>query len=436
MNTNADQLTRSIITTTTQMKIIRRIEVTPTTETISRFQSTLNQPFAGYPRLWTNQNSIPIALNLNRRSQKMVWFTTCLFISVGLLAVSVAIIGLVIAFRKDIDNDNENYIERYDLGDLYYGINILGPMNFPSKTHLSAANKILTQNYLSNQLRNHVGFRILSIDKVFVQDQSITNEQKQRSCSIFLIFQNIQIYFNGCSNCADERNSILRRSFFNLTAFRQPFHLLFNDHPTFIYICSAPNTVRFILPIRDDNPKLMYSTIKSSSSSLKTKKTISTTKISPTSSTTRFQRLIETTNSVSYFKSSIVSTIDYLSTITQFDTSQMQETSTVFLNEVQTSNYIEETTELPAYISTSIKQETTNDQQLRLSTESSITTEIYFPKTLPSMFQFLPFRPSMNTSTRFTRRPYNNSSTTIKINATQQTPLTQRRNRLRQKYLK
>ncbi|CAF4995866.1 unnamed protein product [Rotaria socialis] len=111
MNTNADQLTRSIITTTTQMKIIRRIEVTPTTETISRFQSTLNQPFAGYPRLWTNQNSIPIALNLNRRSQKMVWFTTCLFISVGLLAVSVAIIGLVIAFRKDIDNDNENYIE-------------------------------------------------------------------------------------------------------------------------------------------------------------------------------------------------------------------------------------------------------------------------------------------------------------------------------------
>ncbi|CAF4759705.1 unnamed protein product [Rotaria socialis] len=163
-----------------------------------------------------------------------------------------------------------------------------------------------------------------------------------------------------------------------------------------------------LLPIRDDNPKLMYSTIKSSSSSLKTKKTISTTKISPTSSTTRFQRLIETTNSVSYFKSSIVSTIDYLSTITQFDTSQMQETSTVFLNEVQTSNYIEETTELPAYISTSIKQETTNDQQLRLSTESSITTEIYFPKTLPSMFQFLPFRPSTNTSTRFTRRPYNN----------------------------
>ncbi|CAF3607373.1 unnamed protein product [Rotaria socialis] len=302
MNTNADQLTRSIITTTTQMKIIRRIEVTPTTETISRFQSTLNQPFAGYPRLWTNQNSIPIALNLNRRSQKMVWFTTCLFISVGLLAVSVVIIGLVIAFRKDIDNDNENYIE--------------------------------------------------------------------------------------------------------------------------------------ILPIRDDNPKLMYSTIKSSSSSLKTKKTISTTKISPTSSTTRFQRLIETTNSVSYFKSSIVSTIDYLSTITQFDTSQMQETSTVFLNEVQTSNYIEETTELPAYISTSIKQETTNDQQLRLSTESSITTEIYFPKTLPSVFQFLPFRPSTNTSTRFTRRPYNNSFTTIKINATQQTPLTQRRNRLRQKYLK
>ncbi|CAF4272616.1 unnamed protein product [Rotaria magnacalcarata] len=245
MNTNADQLTHSIITTTTQMKIMRRIEVTPTAETISRFQSTLNQSFTGYPRLWTNQNSIPIALNSNRRSLKILWFTACLFISVGLIAVSVAIIGLIIAFRQDIDNVNANYIERYDLGDLYYGVNILGPMNFPSNTHLSDANKILIQNYLSNQLRNHVGFRILSIDKIFVQVQSITNEQKQRSCSMFLIFQNIQIYFNGCSNCANERNSILRRSFFNLTAFRQPFHLLFNDHPTFIHICSTPNTVRF-----------------------------------------------------------------------------------------------------------------------------------------------------------------------------------------------
>ncbi|CAF1927618.1 unnamed protein product [Rotaria magnacalcarata] len=302
MNTNADQLTHSIITTTTQMKIMRRIEVTPTAETISRFQSTHNQSFTGYPRLWTNQSSIPIALNSNRRSLKILWFTACLFISVGLIAVSVAIIGLIIAFRQDIDNVNANYIE--------------------------------------------------------------------------------------------------------------------------------------ILPIHNHNPKLMYSTIKSSSSSLKTKKTISTAKISPTSSTPQFHKLIETTNSVSYFKSSIISTIDYLSTITQFDTSQMQETSTVFLNEVQTPNYIEETTELPAYISTSIKQETINDHQLLLSTESSITTEIYFPKTLPSMFQFLPFRPSTNTSTRFTRRHYNNSFIIIKTNATQQTPLTQQRNRFRQKHIK
>ncbi|CAF4767203.1 unnamed protein product [Rotaria sp. Silwood2] len=274
--------------------------------------------------------------------------------------------------------------------------------------------------FFSNQLLNEPGYRNLFIERIFIQDQSITNEQKQRSCSIILIIENIQIYFDQCSNCTIERNFILRHLFFNITSFRQPFYLLLNNLRISIQICSTLNIFRSIGPIRfnisyehkinssllinNNNLKYISSTMKNILLPLKINSSSITTnsiKINPTMLTIPFDRIIdststihllETTNSISYLEQSISSTIDDLSTITDFNTFQRQEISSTVFNEIQTSNYIEETTQSPIYISTSIKLATNIQQQS--SIKSSVTTKSSFEKTTPSMFEFLPFRPS------------------------------------------
>ncbi|CAF3190004.1 unnamed protein product, partial [Rotaria sp. Silwood2] len=411
INIDADELTHAVVTTTTQIRIIRQIEMTPTNEAVSRLHSTLTQLYTDHvrfsPTIWTNMHRVPTLIT-TKRSQKILWFIGCLFISVGIFALSVVIIGLTIAFR------------RYDLGDLYYGINNVNQINYSSNTYLSNDNKILIEKYFSNQLLNEPGYRNLFIERIFIQDQSITNEQKQRSCSIILIIENIQIYFDQCSNCTIERNFILRHLFFNITSFRQPFYLLLNNLRISIQICSTLNIFRSIGPIRfnisyehkinssllinNNNLKYISSTMKNILLPLKINSSSITTnsiKINPTMLTIPFDRIIdststihllETTNSISYLEQSISSTIDDLSTITDFNTFQRQEISSTVFNEIQTSNYIEETTQSPIYISTSIKLATNIQQQS--SIKSSVTTKSSFEKTTPSMFEFLPFRPS------------------------------------------
>ncbi|CAF3717440.1 unnamed protein product [Rotaria sp. Silwood1] len=414
MNTDVGDLTCAIVTTTTQIEIIRHIEVTPTNEVVSRLHSTLDRSLTDHvefsPRPWTTMHRVRTPITL-KRSQKTLWLIGCLFISVGIFALSVVIIGLRIAFR-DINTIREIDIERYDLGDLYYGINNVDQMNFSSNTYLSNDNKILIEKYFSNQLLKESGYRNLFIERIFIQDQFITNKQKQRSCSIILIIQNIQIYFDQCLNCTNERNIILRHLFFNITTFQQSFYLLLNNLHISIQICSTLNIFRFIVPIRlnisneqkinssliidnNNNLKFISSTRKNILSSLKINSSIATTKsiyISPILSTiidtTSTIHIIETTNIIDYLDKSISSTTDDLLTTTDFNSFQTQEISSVFFNETQTSNYIEETTQLSTYIS----QETTNIQQ-QSSIKSNIATNMSFEKTTPNMFQFLPFRP-------------------------------------------
>ncbi|CAF3739960.1 unnamed protein product [Rotaria sordida] len=463
MNTVADELTRTIVITTTQIEIIRQIEVAvPSNEAVSRLHSHLDQSLTDHvrfsPRTWTNVHGISTPTNI-KRSQKTLWWIGCLFIIVGILALSIVIISLTIAFRK-INIVREIDIERYDLGDLYYGMNNINQINFSSNTYLSSDNKILIQKYFSNQLLNEPGYRALFIERIFIQDQSIKNKQKQRLCSIILIIQNIQIYFDQCSNCINERNFILRRLFFNITAFQQSFYLLLNNLHISIQICSTLNIYRFIVPIRlnisygqkinsslsIDNSNLKYisSTMKNILLPLKLNSSIATTKyinINSIISTIPFKKLIdststihliETTNFIDYVEESMSSTMNDLSTITDINTFQTQETSSVFFNEIQTSNYIEETTQSPSYILTSIKLTTNHRQQS--SIKSGFTTKTSFQKTTPSMFQFLPFRPSTTISpwqttlsSRFITRNYNNSSTMIQTNRNRIIPFTQRR---------
>ncbi|CAF1462190.1 unnamed protein product, partial [Adineta steineri] len=227
---NGNDLTRATMTTTTRMEFVRRVEVLPMGEAVARLHSDLNQSFAGEvaisPRIWTGGMqpvATPVAVRGSRRS---IWCIGCCFMTVGLLALCGIIAGLTIAFRNTNDI-GESGIERYDVGDLHYGMNDVDTAKLPSSTYLSSNNKMVVQNYLSNQLLDEFGYRGLFIDGVLVQQQSTNNRRRRdTSCDALFIIQNIQVYFDYCSTCTGSRNLALRRSLGNLTAFQQPLNLL------------------------------------------------------------------------------------------------------------------------------------------------------------------------------------------------------------------
>ena len=64
---------------------------------------------------------------------------------------------------------------------------------------------------------------------------------REISCSIIFIIQNIQVYFDHCSTCINQRNGVLRRLFFDRTAFKEPLYLLLNNRYFFARVCSIPN---------------------------------------------------------------------------------------------------------------------------------------------------------------------------------------------------
>ncbi|CAF4180329.1 unnamed protein product, partial [Adineta steineri] len=254
---NGNDLTRATMTTTTRMEFVRRVEVLPMGEAVARLHSDLNQSFAGEvaisPRIWTGGMqpvATPVAVRGSRRS---IWCIGCCFMTVGLLALCGIIAGLTIAFRNTNDI-GESGIERYDVGDLHYGMNDVDTAKFPSSTYLSSNNKMVVQNYLSNQLLDESGYRGLFIDGVLVQQQSSNNRRRRdTSCDALFIIQNIQVYFDYCSTCTGSRNLALRRSLGNLTAFQQPLNLLINNGSTSkvsTQLCSAPTISSLIVPVR------------------------------------------------------------------------------------------------------------------------------------------------------------------------------------------
>lgn len=164
------------------------------------------------------------------------------------------------------------------------------------------------------------------------------------------VIENIQVYFDECSACINERNLNINRLFSNITFLQQLLHLILNDMKFAIKICSIPN-ISHLKPIRlntsyaqKSNSKYIYPTIP-------------------------FENNVIKSTSVNHFT-------------TEFDLFQTQETST----DTQTSSYIEQTTQSPVHIPISTKLSTTVRQ--RSSVRSSVLT-----KTTSIMFQFLPFRP-------------------------------------------
>ncbi|CAF0794350.1 unnamed protein product [Adineta steineri] len=321
LNIDANQLSYAAMIISTQMEIIRRVEVMPTVDKSLKI-------FRLHPNLC--------------QSRTTSWSIGCLFLTTGILALSITIIGLIITFET-----RTNGIERYDLGDLHYGINNMNQANFSSNTYLSNLNKIFIEKYLSNQLVNESGFRNLVIDRVFIR-----NQFNMHTCDTIFIIENIQVYFDQCLVCKHERNLVLYHSFFNITSFQQPLHLILNNFNILTHICSTPNSY-----------------IQKNKTNFKTSTQIPRTKSTSTNtalSTDPFERIIDSisTNNhpVETTEESLSFTTDPLPT-----TSKNLETTTQFL--------------------TSLK--------LTSNRRSSTTTNTnLFQKTPPSIFQFLPFRPS------------------------------------------
>ncbi|CAF1571841.1 unnamed protein product, partial [Adineta steineri] len=310
---NGNDLTRATMTTTTRMEFVRRVEVLPMGEAVARLHSDLNQSLAGEvaisPRIWTGgmqQVATPVAVRGSRRSIRCIG---CCFMTVGLLALCGIIAGLTIAFRNTNDI-GESGIERYDVGDLHYGMNDVDTAKFPSSTYLSSNNKMVVQNYLSNQLLDESGYRGLFIDGVLVQQQSTNNRRRRdTSCDALFIIQNIQVYFDYCSTCTGSRNLALRRSLGNLTAFQQPLNLLINNgsmSKVSTQLCSAPTISSLIVPVRLSI--LQAQQINSSLLAIETYSTTTTTEVRSSYSTYIYPKRPTTGRSSNIFTSRSIST--------------------------------------------------------------------------------------------------------------------------------
>lgn len=156
-----------------------------------------------------------------------------------------------------------------------------------------------------------------------------------------------------------------------------------------------------------------------------------TTSISQTKSSKRLSTSSAHSTILNRVKSSISPRMIYSSTTTQHDLFPRQNRPSTFFDEFQTtSKHIEETTESSTSILTSIKPEPSHSEQEQLTTESSVTIEPSFPKTPPSMFQFLPFRPSADFNRLTTSFPI------ININSHEKPFSAQRHYRLREKHIK
>ena len=173
------------------------------------------------------------------------------------------------------------------------------------------------------------------------------------------IIENIQVYFDECSACINERNLNINRLFSNIISLQQLLHLILNDIKFSIKICSIPN-ISHLTPIRlnssyaqklnsNGNGKYIYPTIP--------------------------------------FENNLIKSTSVNHLTTEFDLFQTQETST----DTQTSSYIEQTTQSPVHIPITTKLSTTIRQ--RSSVRSTVLT-----KPTSIMFQFLPFRPSTTIS--------------------------------------
>ncbi|UJR22520.1 hypothetical protein I4U23_025570 [Adineta vaga] len=327
----------AVMTITTQMDILRQVEVTPLNEEMTQQYSHIRS-------------------KTTERSRKTLSLVTCLFTTAAIIALSIFMIGLIIAFAKT-KTRKENAIERYDLGDLQYGLNNINQLNFSSHTHLSDINTILVQKYFSDRLLNESGYRGLVMDGVFLQNQLLKNQRKQRdtSCSIVFIIQNLQIYFDQCSSCVNKRQQALHRSFFNLKTFQQPLHLIINNFNVYPQICSTPYPSRSIVPNRLSNSHL-------SSNNTSYKSNLQNTLLRNTTALMHQSERITKPSSSSTNNSIKTTTKSSKVTITQRNPHQKS-------NPISTKSVV-------------------SRQQSKITPKTSVRS------TVPEMFQFLPFRPS------------------------------------------
>ncbi|CAF1047356.1 unnamed protein product [Adineta ricciae] len=249
----------AVMTITTQMEILKHVEVTPSTEEIAPQPTSLQSKTA-------------------EQARKILCIITCLFITAAVIALVIFLICVIITFAK-AKSRRDYEIERYDLGDLQYGLNTIDRMNLPSHTYLSDIDKILVQKYFSDRLLNESGYRGLVIDGVSLQNLSLRSQRKQRNspCSLLFTIQNLQIYFDQCPACAHDRQRALHYSFYNLTSFHQPLHLIIDNFNTYPQICLTPHTPPSSIPLNRSKVPGVSSNNTDHKSTAKTSLTMTTT---------------------------------------------------------------------------------------------------------------------------------------------------------------
>ncbi|CAF3865976.1 unnamed protein product, partial [Rotaria magnacalcarata] len=254
---DAGDLAGATVTTTTRMEFVRRTQVVPMREALAQLHCDLNQSLAGdviiSPRIWTGMHSVATPMAASSGSLKTVCFIGIIFIGVALVALSATIIGLAIAFGNT-SSVGTSSIERYDIGDLNFGMSGTSVNQYASNSYLSSGNKAIVEKYFSDQLSTEPGYRGLLIDGVLVQQNASSGRRRRRttSCPITFIIQNIQVYFDACSTCISSRNTALRRSLSNLTAFQTPLSLAAtsgNGSQVSLDVCSTPNITALYVPV-------------------------------------------------------------------------------------------------------------------------------------------------------------------------------------------
>ncbi|CAF0751979.1 unnamed protein product [Didymodactylos carnosus] len=179
LNGDKGQLSKATVTTTTTMQYVRRVQVVPMSDAIEQLQNDIDHSFKDIKT--PNKSCMDVAPTIiPTKSKKTLWFVGSLFITFGLVGLAAIIIVLSITFGKNnsigLGDIERECIKRYDIGDLFYGMNNLVD-KFVDNSQLSADNSASVQKWLTGQLQNEQGFRGLFVSSVLVQQ----NNARRRS---------------------------------------------------------------------------------------------------------------------------------------------------------------------------------------------------------------------------------------------------------------
>ncbi|CAF1278071.1 unnamed protein product, partial [Didymodactylos carnosus] len=348
-NSDQDQLSKATVTTTTTMQYVRKVQVVPLPQVIEQLQNDIDHSF--------KDTKVP-----NTPAMEVPNITTTHFL----------------------------LITGYDIGDLFYGMNNL-LVKFIHNSQLSTENSARVQKWLTNQLQSEQGFRGLVIDSVLVQQNNGRRRRQETKCLTTFIIRDIQVYFDQCDSCIDQRNLLLRKFLTNSSAFKIPLNLEINMNiPVSFNICSTSNISRWIAPMR------LSDSLEAVSQSSTILPQLTSEPFSTIGTSILFDTSSEYTSSTKQFDlwhsftspAIMSSTTDYGFDLTTFESSSSSITSSINETEVESTSHFDLVTGMIKYTNNySEPQPTTtpfnfdnlsSDQVSLISTESTLSSTLSY----------------------------------------------------------